>query len=49
MRAQIANFSQKNLQDTLELFIDAENRMKHSAVMQLPLELAILDVTHTES
>ncbi len=46
--AQTASLPIKDIQKMLELFIDAENRMKYSAVTQLPLELAILELTHTE-
>ncbi len=49
MRAQINNLSQKDIQNMLELFIDAENKIKYSAVSQLPLELAIVNITHQES
>lgn len=45
MKAQIESLSQKDLQEMLELFIDAENKIKYSAITQLPLELAIIDIT----
>lgn len=48
MKTQTANLTQKDVQTMLELFIEAENKMKYSAVMQLPLELAVLDITHKE-
>jgi DNA polymerase-3 subunit gamma/tau len=44
MQAQISKLSQKELQKMLEIFIDAENKIKYSAISQLPLELAIIDV-----
>jgi len=46
MKAQIANLTQGDLQNMLELFIDAENKIKYSAVQQLPLELAIITLTN---
>ncbi|MGD0576899.1 MAG: DNA polymerase III subunit gamma/tau [Candidatus Staskawiczbacteria bacterium] len=49
MKLQSANLSQKDLQNMLELFIGAENKIKYSAVAQLPLELAIIDITHQEN
>ena len=49
MKSQTANLSQKDIQNMLEMFVDAENRMKYSALPQLPIELAILDITHHES
>lgn len=49
MKSQINNLSQKDIQNMLELFIDAENKIKYSAVSQLPLELAVVNITHQES
>jgi len=46
MKAQTVNLTQKDLQNMLELFIDAENKVKYSAVPQLPLELAIVNITY---
>jgi DNA polymerase-3 subunit gamma/tau len=45
MKTQTADLIQKDLQNMLELFIDAENKIKYSAVPQLPLELAIINIT----
>jgi DNA polymerase-3 subunit gamma/tau len=45
MKTQTANLSQKDLQNMLELFITAENKIKYSPIPQLPLELAIIDIT----
>lgn len=45
MKMQTASIVQNDLQNMLELFIDAENKIKYSAIPQLPLELAILDTT----
>jgi len=45
IKAQSASFQQKELQSMLESFIGAENKIKYSAVAQLPLELAIVDIT----
>jgi DNA polymerase-3 subunit gamma/tau len=49
MKAQIASLSQKEVQNMLELFIDAENRMKYNAIAQLPLELATIEIAHREA
>lgn len=49
MKFQSAGLGQKDIQKMLELFIEAENRIKYSAVSQLPLELAIINITHQES
>jgi DNA polymerase-3 subunit gamma/tau len=46
MKTQTADLTQKDLQDILEFFIDAENKIKYSAIAQLPLELAVLNVTN---
>ncbi|MCX6720975.1 MAG: DNA polymerase III subunit gamma/tau [Candidatus Staskawiczbacteria bacterium] len=45
MKIQTAGLTQKDLQNMLELFIDAENKIKYSAVSQLPLELATINIT----
>jgi DNA polymerase-3 subunit gamma/tau len=48
MKAQTVNLTQKDLQNMLEFFIDAENKIKYSAVAQLPLELAVINITHVD-
>lgn len=48
MKSQIANLENKNLQNMLELFIEAGNKMKYAPIPQLPLELAIVDITVKE-
>jgi len=48
MKSQTANLNNKNIQDMLELFIEAGNKMKYSPIIQLPLELAIVDITVKE-
>jgi len=45
IKLQTAAFSQKDLQNALEIFIDAENKIKYSAIPQLPIELAIATLT----
>ena len=45
MKQQVANLNNKNLQNMLELFIEAGNKMKYAPIPQLPLELAIIDIT----
>ena len=49
LKIQSATLTQKDLQNMLEFFIDAENKVKYSAISQLPLELAIINVTHQEN
>ena len=49
IKAQTAGLSQKEIRNMLELFVDAENKIKYSAISQLPLELAIINITHQES
>jgi len=44
MKTQTESLTQKDLQNMLELFIDAENKIKYSALPQLPLELAIITI-----
>jgi len=49
MKVQTTDLSQKDLQNMLEFFIDAENKIKYSAIPQLPMELAVINITHLES
>lgn len=49
IKSQIANLKNKDIQIMLESFISAENKMKYAQIPQLPLELSIVDLTHTES
>lgn len=44
---QTANLSEKDIQKMLQIFIEAENKMKYNSIVQLPLELAIVDITKT--
>lgn len=49
LKTQMAGISQGDVHGMLEFFIEAENKMKYSALAQLPLELAIINITHQES
>jgi len=49
MKAQIGELTEKDIQRLLELFIDAENKMKYSTILQLPLELAIVSYLYDRS
>ncbi|MCX6724414.1 MAG: DNA polymerase III subunit gamma/tau [Candidatus Staskawiczbacteria bacterium] len=49
MKSQTAALDQKDLQKMLEFFIDAENKIKYSAIAQLPLELAIINITQQQN
>ena len=40
---QAAVFKEDELRNILELFLEAENKMKYSSIPQLPLELAIIE------
>ena len=48
MQGQAATLTDKDIQKMLELFIDAENKMKYAIILQLPLELVIVDLAHRE-
>jgi len=41
---QASKFTSQELQRILNLFLEAENKMKYSSIPQLPLELAIVDI-----
>ena len=45
LQSQSAKFQTSELHQILNLFMDAENKMRYSSIPQLPLELAIVDVT----
>lgn len=49
IKIQAVNLTQKDIQNMLVLFIEAENKMRYSAIAQLPMELAIVDLTFKES
>lgn len=49
MKAQVVLLAQKDIHIMLEYFIDAENKMKYSAISQLPLELATISIIHREA
>ena len=40
---QVANLKETDFQKIIELFLDAQNKMKYSSIPQLPLELAIVE------
>ena len=43
LQTQAKNFKEEELRKILNLFLDAENKMKYSPILQLPLELAIIE------
>ena len=43
LQAQTLNFKEEELRRILNLFLEAENKMKYSPIPQLPLELAIIE------
>lgn len=43
LQNQAANFNEERLRNTLNLFLEAENKMRYSPIPQLPLELAIIE------
>ncbi|MCH7604516.1 DNA polymerase III subunit gamma/tau [Patescibacteria group bacterium] len=45
---QAAKFRERHLIEIIEQFMQAENKMKYSSIVQLPLELAIIDACHGE-
>ena len=48
LQKQVEKFKIEELQRILNLFMDAENKMKYSSIPQLPLELAIVDFTNSK-
>lgn len=49
MREQVAKVGERDIQKMLELFIQAENNMKYATIIQLPLELAVVEVVYREA
>ncbi len=49
MKAQTAGFSEVDIHKLIEMFIDAENRIKYATISQLPLELAVVNITYQQS
>jgi len=45
LQAQVKKFDQKELQRALNIFLSAQNKMRYSPIPQLPLELAIMEIT----
>jgi DNA polymerase III gamma/tau subunit len=43
MQKQTESFKEEELRKTINLFLEAENKMKYSSIPQLPLELAIIE------
>lgn len=48
LQNQSANFKKEELQRIINLFLEAENKMKYSSIPQLPLELAAIESCQTE-
>lgn len=45
LKQQIRSLSDKKIQDSLKIFIDAESKMKYASILQLPLELAVIELS----
>jgi len=43
LQGQANNFKEEEIRRILNLFLEAENKMKYSSILQLPLELAIIE------
>jgi DNA polymerase-3 subunit gamma/tau len=48
LQTQAARFQTEEISRILNLFMDAENKMRYSSIPQLPLELAIVDIVNPE-
>ena len=48
LQSQTGNFNERELHKILNLFLEAENKMKYSPILQLPLELAIIEILEKE-
>jgi len=48
LQSQVENFKESDIHRMLELFLDAQQKMKYSPILQLPLELAIIEILKPE-
>lgn len=48
IKEQAGLVTEKDIQNILNLFLEAENKMKYSSIPQLPLELAIIEAMNLE-
>ena len=48
LQSQIENFKEPDIHRMLEIFLDAQQKMKYSPILQLPLELAIIEILRPE-
>ena len=48
LQSQTENFTESEIFKILNLFLEAENKMKYSPILQLPLELAIIEILQPE-
>src|SRR3989344_8340198 len=46
--ADITKLSHREIKGMMEAFIEAENKMKYANILQLPLELAVLDIIESD-
>jgi len=49
LKEQLNKIEERNLRKFLKIFLEAQNKMKYSPIPQLPLELAIVEVTESLS
>lgn len=46
--SQISGLAEEDIRKMLDLFLTAEGKMKYSSILQLPLELAIVEITEVK-
>ncbi len=44
LKIQAESFEEKDLKKILNIFLDAQNKMRYSSITQLPLELAVVEI-----
>jgi len=49
LQNQAQKFTQEELKKAVNLFMEAQNRIKYSSIPQLPLEIAVIDITLKEA
>ena len=48
IKKQSENFKEKDIRKIIDIFLEAQNKMRYASILQLPLELAIVEICEKE-
>ena len=48
IKKQSENFKEKDVRKIIDIFLEAQNKMRYASILQLPLELAIVEICEKE-